>query len=289
MFKNQASQKIEVLVVDTAANVPKTGDAANLTLYVSKDDGTLTALTDTSATEVSSTNAPGVYLFDLTQAETNADKLLFTGKSSTTDVRVIPRVVYTNQQTSNGHGAYACTWTVNDGSTVLQSAVVRFDNGAGTIATAVTNSSGQVSMSLDAATWTVSITKGGYSFTPTTHVVSSTSSTWTATFSMTAEVTTPDPDPAKSVTTIVCYGTDTLVEQGVTIYVRQISVPPNDEDHVFDGSTAEYTSDSNGEIDLTLWRHAKYQLKRGNSGWVEYTPRAATDSIQSFSGRDIDA
>lgn len=95
MNKNVASQKVTLLVIDTANNVPKTGDAANLTAYVSKDDGSVTVLGDTSATELDATNAPGLYSFDLTQAETNADKLVFSGKSSTADMRVVPLLVYT--------------------------------------------------------------------------------------------------------------------------------------------------------------------------------------------------
>lgn len=84
-----------LLVIDTAANTPKTGDAANLTAYVSKDDGSVTVLGDTSATELDATNAPGLYTFDLTQGETNADKLLFSGKSSTSGIKVVPLLVYT--------------------------------------------------------------------------------------------------------------------------------------------------------------------------------------------------
>ena len=95
MFKNVASQKITFLVIDTATNLPKTGDAANLTAYVSIDDGAVTQLTDTSATELSSTNAPGLYTFDVAQAETNGDKLVFSGKSSTSGVRVVPLLIYT--------------------------------------------------------------------------------------------------------------------------------------------------------------------------------------------------
>lgn len=96
MFKNVASQKITFLVIDTATNVPKTGDSANLTAYVSKDDGAVTVLGDASATELDATNAPGLYSFDLTQAETNADKLLFSGKSSTSGIRVVPVLLYTD-------------------------------------------------------------------------------------------------------------------------------------------------------------------------------------------------
>lgn len=95
MFKNQASQKIALFAFTTATGAPKTGDAANLTAYLSKDYGTVTVLTDTSATEMDATNAPGWYLFDVSQTESNGDELLFTGKSATSGVTVVGRPVTT--------------------------------------------------------------------------------------------------------------------------------------------------------------------------------------------------
>jgi len=97
MFKNVASQKLTVFAFDSTTNLPKSGDAANITAYRSLDDGTVTVLGDTSATEMDSTNAKGYYVFDLTQAETNGDKILFSGKSSTSNIVVVavPAVVYT--------------------------------------------------------------------------------------------------------------------------------------------------------------------------------------------------
>lgn len=93
--RNTPSQKVYVTAVDTSTNALKTGDATNITAYVSIDGGALTPLTDTSATEVSSTNAPGTYEFDLTQAETNGISLLFTAKSTTANVAVVPRFIAT--------------------------------------------------------------------------------------------------------------------------------------------------------------------------------------------------
>lgn len=97
MFKNVASQKLIVFAFDATTNLPKTGDSANITAYVSKDYGAVTVLGDTSATEMDSTNAKGYYLFDLTQSETNGDVLLFSAKSSTANISVIgvPATVYT--------------------------------------------------------------------------------------------------------------------------------------------------------------------------------------------------
>lgn len=95
MEKNVSGQKIALFVYDSATGAPKTGDASNITVYVNKDWGGVTALGDTSATELSATNDPGSYSFDLTQAETNASTLRFSGKSSTAGVAVVPLTVYT--------------------------------------------------------------------------------------------------------------------------------------------------------------------------------------------------
>lgn len=95
MFKNVASQKIAFFAFDTTTGAAKTGDAANITAYVDKDWAGVNALTDTSATEISSSNAPGWYQFDVSQSETNGDALLFTAKSSTSNIAVVGQQVYT--------------------------------------------------------------------------------------------------------------------------------------------------------------------------------------------------
>lgn len=95
MFKNVASQKIALFAFDTTTGAPKTGDSANITPYVSKDYGTVTVLGTATATEMDATNAKGWYSFVLAQAETNADALLFTGKSSTANVSVVGVLIYT--------------------------------------------------------------------------------------------------------------------------------------------------------------------------------------------------
>lgn len=97
MYKNTNGQKITVFAFDSTTNLPKTGDAANITAYYDLDDAGVTVLTDTSATEKDSTNAKGYYIFDLAQAETNANKILFSAKSSTSNIVLIatPAVVYT--------------------------------------------------------------------------------------------------------------------------------------------------------------------------------------------------
>lgn len=124
MQKNVAGQKLVILAIDTATNSPKTGDAANLTAYVSKDDGSVTVLGDTSASEMDATNAQGLYSFDLTQGETNANKLVFSGKSSTSGVKLVPQIVFTvppNFQATSITSAGAVSATESD---VLQSTTI---------------------------------------------------------------------------------------------------------------------------------------------------------------------
>jgi hypothetical protein len=95
MFKNVASQKVALFAFDTTTGAPKTGDGANITPYVSKDYGAITALGTATATEMDATNAKGWYSFVLAQAETNADALLFSGKSVTANVSVVGALIYT--------------------------------------------------------------------------------------------------------------------------------------------------------------------------------------------------
>lgn len=98
MLRNVTGQHLTVFAFDATTNLPKTGDVANITAYVSIDDGAVTVLADTSATELDATNAKGYYLFDVAQAESNGTKLGFSAKSSTANIVVIatPAVIYTD-------------------------------------------------------------------------------------------------------------------------------------------------------------------------------------------------
>ncbi len=101
-LKNTASQKLEVFAFDYTTGAPKTGDGANLLAYVNIDEAGYGTLTDTSATEVDSTNKKGLYLFDLTQGETNGTKLGFFAKSSTANVSCICRPAVSFTQPTTG-------------------------------------------------------------------------------------------------------------------------------------------------------------------------------------------
>lgn len=93
LFKN-AIQKIHVYAYDSTTGAAKTGDAANITAYVSLD-GTANAVDDTNPAEVDATNMPGVYVFDLTAAETNCNSFALIAKSTTANIRLVPIVGFT--------------------------------------------------------------------------------------------------------------------------------------------------------------------------------------------------
>lgn len=139
MFKNTASQKVYVFAFDATTNVPKTGDAAQITAYVAKDFGSVTALGDTSATECDATNAPGYYLFDITQTETNADVVMVSAKSSTANIKVIgaPATIFTYPATGILAPATAGRTLVVDASGLADANAVKVGpTGSGTAQTA---------------------------------------------------------------------------------------------------------------------------------------------------------
>ena len=104
LYKNVASQKIPIYAYDTANSEAKTGDAANITAQISIDGGTTAATNDVNPTELDATDAPGVYIFDLTQAETNGDLIILSAASSTADIQIEPFIGYTDPMTETQRG-----------------------------------------------------------------------------------------------------------------------------------------------------------------------------------------
>ena len=88
MRKNVAGQQIPILAWDKSNNTEKTGDAANITAQISLDGGATAATGDVNPTELDATEHPGIYIFDLTQAESNANLIILTPTSSSTDIHI---------------------------------------------------------------------------------------------------------------------------------------------------------------------------------------------------------
>ena len=98
IYKNRANS-ITVLAIDTgSSNAAKTGESLNITCTLVKDSGTAAATTDTNPTELNSSSMPGLYQFDLTATECDADTLILTPTCSTADIELDPIVIYTTEQ-----------------------------------------------------------------------------------------------------------------------------------------------------------------------------------------------
>jgi hypothetical protein len=180
-----------------------------------------------------------------------------------------------------GTGARTVTITVDDGTTALQNAVVRFNEGSNTFR-ALTNASGVAVFNLDDATYTVAVTKSGYTYAGTTLVVDGTE---TATYSMTVNTVTPPDDPALCAVTFHLrdqYGTD-LADQPVEITWVQwddaatetppvLSVPPVQE------------TDADGEVSVNLYRNAQYKIVYGEGRharrWDGTIPNAGSYEVE---------
>ncbi len=93
MQKNVGGQKWVVFAFNTTNNAAVTGDASNITANLRLDGGAANAIDDTNPTELED----GYYIFDITQAESNADLISIHPASTTSDVQVVgtPAAVWT--------------------------------------------------------------------------------------------------------------------------------------------------------------------------------------------------
>lgn len=189
-----------------------------------------------------------------------------------------------NQAASGaGTGARTITVTVDDGTNPLENATVRYTEGVNTF-TADTDASGNATFSLDDATYSVAIFKDGYTFTPTTLVVSGDAS---PTYSMTANATIGSSNAGFATGYTYVYDENGAVEVGVTLTLQCIAAPSGS-GLVLDTATRTATSDANGKAEFTnLVRGAKYQVYRNSAIQKQFTASdAATFEIPSFIGSD---
>lgn len=289
---------------DTDNNIGKTGDASNHTLRWIKD-GTASAPTN-SPVEVDATNAPGIYKITLTTTETEATYGTLAGKSSSSNVSILPVSVAFEQvptqaiadavwdearseHTATGTYGAVSEWaggsgdrtigvTVTDGTDPLESATVRMTKGSESYA-GKTDESGQVTFYLDDGTWTITATLGGYFGTSTTHVVDSNETP------LEIELTkaTITPSPANTVT-----GYATVLdeqgspESGVVCGCALVQLPlAGSEGIVADSTEQTSISDANGLVQfLGLIPGAYYLLRRGATHTRVNIPSTATDPYE---------
>jgi hypothetical protein len=168
----------------------------------------------------------------------------------------------------SGTGARTVTITVNDGTTALQNATVRMTEGANTF-TATTNVSGVAVFNLDDATYTVGVTKSGYSYAGTTLVVNGTE---TETYSMTLVSITPPTTPGLSAIVVLCLDAAGQPEADVDIDIRIVTVPSGSTNIAYKGSKQTATSNVNGIARFEVVQGSVCEWKRGKADvWSRVT------------------
>lgn len=87
--RGASGQTIMVFCFDSTTGKGKTGESANITVYYKEKGGSVTALTDTTESEIDSTNAPGYYEVDLGATEIDTEYTFFFAKCSTANIGAV--------------------------------------------------------------------------------------------------------------------------------------------------------------------------------------------------------
>ena len=158
-----------------------------------------------------------------------------------------------------GNGARLVTITVNDGTTVLENAVVRLTEGGNTYR-ALTNVSGVATFNVDDATYAVAISKVGYSYAGTTIVVNGVE---TATYSMTAINVTPG---SGDLTTgyLTCLDELGAAEASVAVRCQIVQVPSSGTGFAYDSTVQVETSGADGLVEFPMVKGCRYLIWRGS-------------------------
>lgn len=195
----------------------------------------------------------------------------------------IPKSVFVPN--ASGSGARVVTITVNDGTNPLQNAAVRLAEGVNSFV-GNTNASGVAVFNLDDATYTVSISKSGYSYGGTTLVVDGTEA---ATYSMSQIAITPG---TGDLTTgyLTAIDDEGSPEADVSIYVEMVKIPSGDTGYAFDSRVRTLVSAANGLVTIEgLIKGATYRIYRGKWADTKYlipTSAGSTYELPSIIGRE---
>jgi hypothetical protein len=181
-----------------------------------------------------------------------------------------------------GSGAYTIAITVNDGATALQTARVRYTEGANTFI-ALTNASGVATFNLNAATYTVGITKDGYTYAGTTHVVSATAA---RTYSMTANTVTPPALPSQSTGVLTTLDGQGNPATAVVVSFKMTAGPGTAGSAYGQEFTLTSSGTSTGNLSGAFVKGATYQGWRGPQG-KRYTFTVSATAGTSFTLPEI--
>lgn len=161
-----------------------------------------------------------------------------------------------------GSGAFAITVTVTDGVSPIQGALVRLSR-TGQSLIGQTDASGVASFSVDAATYTLSVTMLGYQYTPTTQVISASGNINVV---MTLESIPLPPTSIQSTGFLYTYDAQGAIVSAVTITFEMISGPNGGSGQSFSDASFSATSDTSGLLTVELAKGATYIAKRSPGG-----------------------
>jgi hypothetical protein len=160
-------------------------------------------------------------------------------------------------------GARARTFTVREQTTntLLEGAKVRVTLGAQSYVL-TTNASGVATASLDDGTWAVAITLPGYTFTPTTLVISATGST---TYDL-APVTLTPSSPGQTTGYWTVYDLNGVAQAGAIVQMQCSAIPPGSTGIVLEDSLRSATANGSGVVSFTgMFPGATYIVNRSGS------------------------
>ncbi len=185
----------------------------------------------------------------------------------------------------SGSGAYAYTITITASAVAVAGATVVMADGVNRYS-ATTNGSGVATFALDAATYTLTVSKRGYQHTPASVTVSAAGNT---NATITAIVITPATDPDRTNGYVTVYDSEgqPLADATITVQLMRSADQGGGLSHYDDEISA--TSDGAGlAVMLGMLRQARYRAKRGDGGWGKpfVTADATTTPLPEILGHE---
>jgi len=271
----------------TAKTIKLPSLPTGLTLSVNVRNPTTLALLETVALTAGSGDDASIYTGTITGA--HAGQLLFdvlvSGQVFQTRIRTITDTAATfiiltelEERANHGRGANPVTITITDeAENPLENAEVRLTSGVlGGLGTS--DADGIVELSLNAATYDVTITCPGYAGTVTTLVVSGTTA---ITYELTSLVVTLPEDPGLATGILIALDEEANPEIGIEFNLQLVR-GPGVSGYSLDTKVRTETTDGDGKVEFTRLIHgATYAVYSGSEAPEVSTPY----SVRSRSSR----
>jgi hypothetical protein len=268
MQKNTSGQKWLVFAFYLSGGAPVTGDAANITAKIRKDNGTATATDDVNPTEIED----GYYEFTLTQEETNAYTLDILPESTTSGVQVIgvPGRVFTTKYID--YGSYRVILSTKDDSTNLVNAICSvYSNGTyNGVWTQTVNGSGN--LYLMAGDYTV-VANPGAGYTAQEEAISVSANTNIDFVLPVISVASPS-SPGLCVVTGTLLDASSVAVSGATVSARVVGNDYAVDNALVTQVSTSTTTDANGYFTLELIRQDNFTA---GQGYYRITFTSSTD------------